>query len=241
MTKPNTLKKAARRKLGRLLANQDGKCHWCQCPLVVRKYFPQSRIVRAHKDWVIWRHDTDGELKSWWASADHVVPINAGGSSQIDNLVAACQPCNRRRNDNYRQANPTPSKWRGLAVCKCGGPKPLQDHRCQSCRDVSQKFARLARGYWIYKDPNKPCGKCGSPVVPLANLPPVGMLYRCSSCVKPGRRAQKVCDEEEKQGVRQNPEGQRPVAERAAELVPRPDGLLLLRTEEAQDDNRPTA
>lgn len=32
-------------------------------------------------------------------TADHVIPRNAGGPSTIDNLVAACQPCNRAKSD----------------------------------------------------------------------------------------------------------------------------------------------
>lgn len=34
-----------------------------------------------------------------WAdmTLDHVVPVSAGGSSRLGNLVPACQPCNRAK------------------------------------------------------------------------------------------------------------------------------------------------
>lgn len=47
-----------------------------------------------------WVHFTDLEL-------DHVIPEHAGGPSDPDNIVLACQPCNRSKSKR------TPEQWRG--------------------------------------------------------------------------------------------------------------------------------
>lgn len=31
--------------------------------------------------------------------ADHIIPVNAGGKDEMGNLVAACKPCNGRKQD----------------------------------------------------------------------------------------------------------------------------------------------
>jgi 5-methylcytosine-specific restriction endonuclease McrA len=42
-------------------------------------------------------------------TVDHVIPRSKGGSSDWDNIVASCAPCNRRKGDLLpHQANMTP-------------------------------------------------------------------------------------------------------------------------------------
>lgn len=37
------------------------------------------------------------QVRSWRPELDHVIPQVLGGSHDIENLVLACQPCNRRK------------------------------------------------------------------------------------------------------------------------------------------------
>lgn len=71
-------KKAKRRAAGRvsaadirrIVAEQDGKCFWCEAVLGDRYH------------------------------ADHYIPVARGGTSDPDNIVASCPTCNFRRRDN---------------------------------------------------------------------------------------------------------------------------------------------
>jgi 5-methylcytosine-specific restriction endonuclease McrA len=59
-------------------------CHYCATPGTV--YWPQLASGRPGA-WVAF-----GELE-----LDHVIPESHGGTSDADNLVLACRPCNRRK------------------------------------------------------------------------------------------------------------------------------------------------
>lgn len=39
-------------------------------------------------------------------TADHVIPLNMGGTDEIANLVAACHPCNSSKQDKIRMRMP---------------------------------------------------------------------------------------------------------------------------------------
>ncbi|HVL93597.1 MAG TPA: HNH endonuclease [Acidimicrobiales bacterium] len=62
---------------------------------------------------------------------DHVVPRSKGGSHTWDNVVAACRPCNTRKEDRLlhetgltlRRA-PTVPRERSWALAATGGPRP---------------------------------------------------------------------------------------------------------------------
>ncbi len=54
---------------------------------------------------------------------DHVVPRSKGGESSWENLVAACQPCNRKKNDR------TPEQA-GMKLMRM--PKPVTIHTSRS-------------------------------------------------------------------------------------------------------------
>jgi 5-methylcytosine-specific restriction endonuclease McrA len=63
------------------------------------------RAVFARDDWSCQYCGTrHGNL-----TVDHVIPRSKGGSSQWDNIVACCAPCNRRKGDRLpKQANMHP-------------------------------------------------------------------------------------------------------------------------------------
>lgn len=180
--KKKQIQKRGRAKLPILIAREGNKCHWCKRHIVKVGTIPESKIVQAGKDWVKWRNDEGEIVRSFWATTDHLVPVRDNGSNKISNLVAACGPCNRRRGaiDNpYKE----PPKWQNNPVCKCGGPKPAADRKCRSCAEVDHKMAAICKVYVIDNKPGN-CKKCSSALVELEVVEPVGMVYRCPTCVK---------------------------------------------------------
>ncbi len=65
-------------------------------------------------------YDNNGKkepLRSWWATVDHIKPLNKGGTDCLDNLLACCVRCNSRLGDGERPiCGPCePSDWWGYA------------------------------------------------------------------------------------------------------------------------------
>lgn len=61
----------------------EAPCHYCGKP--------------AH---ILWWRLSSGKPGSWvhfGHELDHVIPESAGGPTVADNIVLACQPCNRRK------------------------------------------------------------------------------------------------------------------------------------------------
>ena len=63
--------------------------------------------------------------------ADHLVPIDMGGTNDITNLVAACAPCNTSRGARYRNAKHNPT------ATTPEPPKILLDRRNEDHEPVS--------------------------------------------------------------------------------------------------------
>lgn len=76
---------------------RDGyKCRYCGirlvAPLVLKtliKDLDTTKFRRGPRN-----KDTHGILCIFYPSADHVIPWNLGGRSNMDNLVTSCVPCN---------------------------------------------------------------------------------------------------------------------------------------------------
>lgn len=67
------------------------------------------RAVFARDDWTCQYCGTRTGL-----TVDHVIPRSKGGSSEWDNIVACCAPCNRRKGDRLpAQANMHPARRPG--------------------------------------------------------------------------------------------------------------------------------
>lgn len=68
-----------------------------------------DRAERYGMEWYEWSHLRDQILRrdnrkchycdESATTVDHVVPVSKGGSTTPDNLVAACEPCNRKKAD----------------------------------------------------------------------------------------------------------------------------------------------
>lgn len=53
-------------------------------------------------------------------TTDHLVPLSAGGRHCVENIVAACKPCNSRKGPLALE------EW----LAKCGAPTPAPELRC---------------------------------------------------------------------------------------------------------------
>ncbi len=75
MTHPTPRSDAKRKRHRRVLARGKPDCHWCGRELK----FTGSQYDPAYME------------------VDHVVSVHLGGSDEIENKVASCRACNRRR------------------------------------------------------------------------------------------------------------------------------------------------
>lgn len=175
----NQIHKRGRKRLDRVLARDGYECHWCRCPLI--RPSMKLSIIRRNGDWAYWT-DGDTERKGWWATVDHLTPVCIGGQSTMENMVAACGPCNRRRGAVNKNPKPDVAKWRGNPVCKCGTPKRLNERRCEPCRETSKVICRFTTDYLVSSEPGH-CRRCLTALIPHGEAG--GMFfYRCPSCVK---------------------------------------------------------
>jgi 5-methylcytosine-specific restriction endonuclease McrA len=104
-------------RLAEILERDGARCVWCGRAVA-------ERLVRA--------------------TTEHVVPKVKGGPSWIENEVAACSRCNRRR------GNRTPAEW--LLECEARGWSPDRDAILRSLRSLRQAIEerggqRKARRY----------------------------------------------------------------------------------------------
>lgn len=56
---------------------------------------------------------------------DHVVPWAAGGSSHVDNVVAACRRCNMAKGDQVPTGRWRPAGWVHTPACERPAPVPV--------------------------------------------------------------------------------------------------------------------
>jgi hypothetical protein len=61
-------RKGSNRRHKWAMLRRSNLCHWCKCVLTIHT-----------------------------ATIDHVIPIGRGGADQRDNMVLACEPCNKKR------------------------------------------------------------------------------------------------------------------------------------------------
>lgn len=71
-------KKLSKKRMRRRLWKIDPKCHWCG----VETLF-----------------NVKHEQRKDFATVDHVFPLAAGGTNDIENLTIACRECNNHRGD----------------------------------------------------------------------------------------------------------------------------------------------
>lgn len=143
---PRTIPKAERSihrhpsiAIGRTLYARDGfRCRFCGCRVVL----PAARdyLRRALPGAIRWS-DAEGHHAAFYAlsaTLNHLVPHSAGGTSEPDNLVTACWPCNFGRMSfaieavglaDPRDFAPIVDEWDGLGrllAATASRPRPLK-------------------------------------------------------------------------------------------------------------------
>lgn len=69
----------------RAFIKQDGLCYWCHHPMDTSEFEKHPRRL----------------------SADHLIPLHAGGRTVPGNIVAACKQCNSERHPELNRSRKT--------------------------------------------------------------------------------------------------------------------------------------
>ena len=108
-----------------VLVRRDGfHCRFCGIPVIraeirslIRKSYPEAL------PWAAGNANQHAGFQALWLTYDHLLPHSRGGSSELDNVVVACQPCNCGRSERTleevgltdpRLRDPIRSTWDGL-------------------------------------------------------------------------------------------------------------------------------
>jgi 5-methylcytosine-specific restriction endonuclease McrA len=90
--------------LQRQLIERDGHhCRFCGIPVIrpkVRSHLKRCYGNRFHQHALRWgpkTTDCHAAFQAMWLVFDHIVPWCRGGATTLDNMVIACQPCDRGR------------------------------------------------------------------------------------------------------------------------------------------------
>ncbi|MBA3882215.1 MAG: HNH endonuclease [Chthoniobacterales bacterium] len=107
------------------LFQRDGyHCRFCGIPVIRREV--RDRIRKVYPDalrWAAKNAEQHATFQLMWATCDHVLPHSRGGTSDLDNTIIVCQPCNCARWHytldevglaDPRLREPTRSSWDGL-------------------------------------------------------------------------------------------------------------------------------
>ena len=109
----------------RALLLRDGyHCRFCGIPVIRTEI--RKRIQEKYPEALPWGNTNMGQhaaFQAMWVNYDHVLPHARGGTSDLDNVVITCAPCNYAR-WNYvldevdlidpRTREPVHSSWDGL-------------------------------------------------------------------------------------------------------------------------------
>lgn len=102
-----------------------------------RKAIPRNLLAR-----VILRdggHCRYCAFKPWHPQIDHVIPVAHGGKTELDNLVVACERCNRSKGTEH---------WKPLTLQQMWEMKRANIKRAQARRREGRKDARRDGVSW---------------------------------------------------------------------------------------------
>lgn len=129
MGSPATLPREARAgtrnaslQLKKTLIARDGyRCRFCGIPVV--RHEMRDRVRKLYPDVPLWGRYNWQPFQTLWLQYDHIVPHSRGGSTDFDNMVITCGPCNFGRMEytleevgllDPRERPPVVSNWDGL-------------------------------------------------------------------------------------------------------------------------------
>jgi hypothetical protein len=113
-----------RTDIAALIARDGFHCRFCSIPVVRAEV--RTLIHCAYPGALPWGTGNANQhagFQALWLTYDHLLPHSRGGTSDIENMLVTCQPCNCGRSDltleevglsDPRLRNPIRSSWDGL-------------------------------------------------------------------------------------------------------------------------------
>lgn len=96
---------SARKRLPKILAEQNHRCHYCRRFVVAIQSIPDYLRLKKKDPYRIYFRTLEGDVRhALIATIDHVVPLSKNGSNKRENLVAACRRCNLRRRPQAKKS-----------------------------------------------------------------------------------------------------------------------------------------
>ena len=89
--------------LARTILDRDGYlCRYCHIPVIYKAEAKKLQVLFGAENFRVSKSNriAHGTLRAFYNSFDHVLPLSRGGTTSLDNLVAACYPCNFGK-DNF--------------------------------------------------------------------------------------------------------------------------------------------
>lgn len=125
--KPETISKKLRdpernpRKYQKEVFERDGyRCRYCGIRLISQEFMKDFIKKLGWEGFIKGRTNLErhGIIFASWPVADHVIPWNIGGDTNLDNLVASCGSCNYGKGsytvEQMGIVNPVTDAWDGL-------------------------------------------------------------------------------------------------------------------------------
>lgn len=89
-------RRAGKGLLPRLYRKHKGRCHYCNREVVMERVLSEVLVERTHRTV---KYKIDGVLyECRFATVDHIIDIELGGTNDDDNVVLSCTHCNQKKN-----------------------------------------------------------------------------------------------------------------------------------------------
>ncbi len=107
-----------------LIARDGYRCRFCGIPVI--RHEVRDRVRKLYPDVPLWGRFNSQQhagFQALWLQYDHVVPHSRGGTTDLNNMVITCGPCNFGRMEftleevgllDPRERPPLASDWDGL-------------------------------------------------------------------------------------------------------------------------------
>jgi HNH endonuclease len=89
-------RRAGKGLLPRLYRKHKGRCHYCNREVVMERVLANVIVGRTNKTIKYKINEVLYECR--FASVDHIIDIELGGTNDEDNVVLSCAHCNQKKN-----------------------------------------------------------------------------------------------------------------------------------------------